>query len=328
MIAKPKSQQNCQLVNHYDYAKGALKLLADLRLEANKFWNSFYKAGPTTVSEMTEKDVTKRLTSIYNDLEKLVKSVDVRRPDSLPLHTISNIHDGEISLPIAGCLVDEQSYRECVERAAAFQEFAQGYFDSSQRQEVAHSLRNMNFLGPEKLRVFSVEKMHSQFLAVLKTLRVNAERLVILHKWRVSSVVEMPFLETMIEVEFGRLRDALFVSQLKAVLVIRQGELVSVSIGSPNETLWKKDDDVSSQHEVFQKMTSLAFHRLFSTYSHTKMISFQTVSMVFSFLQLYTLSFSLPCCGCHKVMRDYLPPMVLTDFNQIRPRFFHENCLV
>ncbi|EYC08122.1 hypothetical protein Y032_0067g128 [Ancylostoma ceylanicum] len=65
-------------------------------------------------------------------------------------------------------------------------------------------------------------------------------------------------------------------------------------------------------------MTSLASYRLFSTYSHTRMQyifqpsvlwryppikidcfrSYQTVSMVFGFLQLYTLSFSLPCCGC------------------------------
>ncbi|RCN50595.1 ATPase, AAA family [Ancylostoma caninum] len=334
MAVRPTAQEGCQLVNHFEFAKGAsavvsvLRLLAQLRLEVNKWYEAFFNSDSKNSNNLTEQDVTKRLTSLYSDLEKLVKAVDMRRPDSVPLRVLSTIYDEAAGLPASNSPVDEESYRECVEAAAVYQEFAQAYFDSTQRQEVARALRNMSHLGPDRLRTVPVEKMHAQFLAVLRALKANEHRLIDMHKWRVSAVIEMPFLETLIEVEFGRLRDERFVAQLKAALLIRQGELVSVSLGSPRETLWAKDDDVSSRYEVFRKMSSLASYRLFSTYSHTKMQNFQTVSMVFGFLQLYTLSFSLPCCGCHKVMRDYLPPMVLTDFNQFRPSFFHENCLV
>ncbi|KAL6741155.1 hypothetical protein Aduo_014436 [Ancylostoma duodenale] len=180
------------------------------------------------------------LTSIYNDLEKLVKSVDMRRLDSVPLRVLSTIYDEAAGLPASNSPVDEESYRECVEAAAVYQEFAQAYFDSTQRQEVARALRNMSHLGNDRLRAVPVEKMHAQFLAVLRALKANEQRLIDMHKWRVSAVIEMPFLETVIEVEFGRLRDERFVAQLKAALLIRQGELVSVSLGSPRETLWAK----------------------------------------------------------------------------------------
>ncbi|EYC08120.1 hypothetical protein Y032_0067g126 [Ancylostoma ceylanicum] len=80
--------------------------------------------------------------------------------------------------------------------------------------------------------------MHAQFLSVLRALKANERKLIDLHKWRVSTINEMPFLETVIEVEFGRLRDEYFVPQLKAALLVRQGELVSVSLGSPREILW------------------------------------------------------------------------------------------
>ncbi|CAJ0592158.1 unnamed protein product [Cylicocyclus nassatus] len=324
---RPVLQENRQLLSHYDFAKGVLKLLEQLRLDANIWHEVIYNPPRTAVNKVTEKDIARRLSSIYNDLEKLVKSVDTRRPDSIYLRTLSTIFDEAAGLTADSCKVDEENYRKCVEQAAVFQEFAQGYFDSMQRQEIARTLRNMCYTDPDKFRTIRVEKMHGEFLNALKMLKANEKRLAQLHKWRVSCVVEQRFLETIIEVEFGRLRDETFVAQLKAALLVRQGELVSLILGSPNEILWDKGSDVGSRYEVFQKMTTLASCRLFSTYSHTKLHSFQTISMVLGFLQLYTLSFCLPCCGCRKVMRDFLPPMVLTDFNQIRPSFFHENCL-
>ncbi|KHJ82688.1 hypothetical protein OESDEN_17617 [Oesophagostomum dentatum] len=89
---------------------------------------------------------------------------------------------------------------------------------------------------------------HALFKKVLRTFKENERRLVAAHKWRISSIVDISFLETIIEVEFGRHRDKFFVPQLKAALFIRQGELVSVSLGSPRETLWSK------AHALFKKV--------------------------------------------------------------------------
>ncbi|EYC08118.1 hypothetical protein Y032_0067g125 [Ancylostoma ceylanicum] len=58
--ARPTSHESCQLVNHYDFAKGVLRLLAQLRLEVNKWYEAFYDSESRSVSNLTEQDVTKR----------------------------------------------------------------------------------------------------------------------------------------------------------------------------------------------------------------------------------------------------------------------------
>ncbi|KAL6741154.1 hypothetical protein Aduo_014435 [Ancylostoma duodenale] len=60
MAVRPATQDGCQLVNHYEFAKGVLRLLAQLRLEVNKWYEAFYNNDSKNTNNLTEQDVTKR----------------------------------------------------------------------------------------------------------------------------------------------------------------------------------------------------------------------------------------------------------------------------
>uniref|UniRef100_A0A1I7XKT1 Fidgetin-like protein 1 n=1 Tax=Heterorhabditis bacteriophora TaxID=37862 RepID=A0A1I7XKT1_HETBA len=206
----------------------------------------------------------------YSELELLAKSVETRITESAALRSLGTMfHQARVTLSTTS-IVNE--FTDAMINSSSLEFLASVFTDASSKSEIFPFIKPPPSIFAENAQnpvIIDAEKAHNHFHAALKSLISNDKQLRML-KQRISAVIDAGFLKTVIEVEFGRRRDTIFMPQLKAILIIQEGQLTMLKLGAIGEELWSRERDLMSAYEVYQKMSQFAATRILSSAATTK----------------------------------------------------------
>lgn len=263
---------------------------------------------------------------LYADLEKLVKFTNLKSAGNAA--SLAWYHSTSQSVPINGS--DQLTIMTLLADAIRYDEgitsMTSGVYEASSKVEYLNVLKPLpSCFRQVDVTQHRVKESHEQFLHVMRNL-MTKERELRSMRQRLT-LHQCGFLSHVIEAEFGRRQDPAFVAQVKATILIQYGQLSVIRMGAVGETLWTEQGDLEeSAYEVYRLMGRFVTARLHNSSSTTRLVSMHIISTLLTFVQNFASAFSSPCCSCKKLMRDFLPPTRMVDFNSQRPVFQHEAC--
>ncbi|CAD6193850.1 unnamed protein product [Caenorhabditis auriculariae] len=298
---------NQKAVTEAVYIESSRKLLFQLRLAARKAFNL------TTAPKETEKDKIREhymtVQNIFQQLESLALA-PVRVDSSAPRFAkVYNLMGKHVKDEPAG-LVDENANQlfEDISKISSHQLRAASAQEALRAEGVRPVIHRSSLAQPRHFSARSPHEIHKQFIHCLYN---------VMQKEKSSSTSNSltnvlqnnthPNLETIFEVRFGFRRLRVFVEQLKAVLMVRSGDIVDISIGACREKLLDTNGIRPSAHECYRQISGSARAKLVGG-AFSRLQSTTSFSLINVYLNYYVSCFTKKCIVCGKVMRDFAPP--------------------
>uniref|UniRef100_A0A1I7T569 ORF28 n=1 Tax=Caenorhabditis tropicalis TaxID=1561998 RepID=A0A1I7T569_9PELO len=148
--------------------------------------------------------------------------------------------------------------------------------------------------------------------------------------WRFKRISHQCFRnsKSLVEVLYSVRRpssDKEFVTCMKALLILKYGILEDLIIGGEDESLYDTEKIYHSKRKVYQEFTKSAREIILCS-SVTKFTTPNNVVACNNYIQSYVNCFSNKCYYCKKLLRQMMPPTMVT--RESSPIICHKLCLM
>lgn len=148
--------------------------------------------------------------------------------------------------------------------------------------------------------------------------------------WKFKRIKHQCFRQSksLVEVQYCARRpssDKEFVACMKAVLILKFGNLEDLIIGGEDETLYDLDTIHTSKRKVYEEFTKSAKEIILCS-PVTKFTTPNNIVACNNYIQSYVNCFSTKCFYCKKHLRQFMPPTMVT--RESSPIICHKLCLL